>query len=88
MTIISNIALNMALSVPQSLGLPDWPCPIPSDYKTQIPLLLLYPSLDLRQLPSERFRHARMPPVKEGKEKGLNIDDHLAVSYSDIHGPH
>lgn len=74
-----NIALNMALSVPASLGLPDWPSPIPTEYPTQIPLLLLYPSLDLRQLPSERFRHERMPPVKE--HKWLDIDDHLAAKY-------
>jgi acetyl esterase/lipase len=74
-----NIALYMAMSVPASLGLPDWPSPIPSDYMTPIPLLLLYPSLDLRQLPSERFRHERMPPVKEHKR--LDIDDHLASTY-------
>lgn len=74
-----NIALNMALSVSASLGLPDWPSPIPPDYATQIPLLLLYPSLDLRQLPSERFRHERMPPLKEHKH--LDIDDHLAATY-------
>ncbi len=74
-----NIALNMALSVPASLGLPEWPSPIPADYGTPIPLLLLYPSLDLRQLPSQRFRHERMPPVKEHKR--LDIDDHLAATY-------
>ncbi|KAK5164675.1 uncharacterized protein LTR77_009881 [Saxophila tyrrhenica] len=74
-----NIALNMALSVPASLGLPAWPSPIPDEYATPIPLLLLYPSLDLRQLPSERFRHERMPPVKEHKR--LDIDDHLAATY-------
>lgn len=74
-----NIALNMALSVPASMGMPEWPSPIPSEYPTPIPLLLLYPSLDLRQLPSERFRHERMPPVKEHKH--LDIDDHLAATY-------
>lgn len=74
-----NIALNMALSVPESQGFPEWPCRIPADYINQIPLLLLYPSLDLRQLPSERFRHPGMPPVKEHKR--LDIDDHLAATY-------
>ncbi len=74
-----NVALNMALSVPANLGLPEWPCRIPADYATQIPLLLLYPSLDLRQLPSERFRHEHMPPVAEHKR--LDIDDHLAATY-------
>lgn len=76
-----NIALNMAVSVPATLGLPEWPSLIPPQYATQIPLLLLYPSLDLRQLPSERFRHERMPPVNEHKR--LDIDDHLAATYVD-----
>lgn len=74
-----NIALNMALNVPESLGLPEWPCKIPSDYSNQVPLLLLYPSLDLRQLPGERYRHERMPPVSP--RKGLDIDDQLSATY-------
>lgn len=76
-----NIALNMALNVPHSADTPAWPCRIPTDYATQIPLLLLYPSLDLRQLPSERPRHGRMPPAKDPKHKRLDIDDHLAATY-------
>jgi len=79
-----NIALNMALSI-----LPDtdeyvpegWPSPIPADYATPIPLLLLYPSLDLRQLPSERTRNERTPPPKEKGKRRLDIDDHLAATY-------
>jgi len=77
----ANIALNMALNVPPSHGLPAWPCHIPADYATQVPLLLLYPSLDLRQLPSERVRHERMPPAQDPKRKRLDIDDHLAATY-------
>ena len=77
----SNIALNMGLSVPASLGLPEWPSPIPVDYNTPIPLLLLYPALDLRQLPSERTRRENMPPLKPKGERGLDIDDHLASTY-------
>ncbi|KAI6923546.1 hypothetical protein KC355_g16974 [Hortaea werneckii] len=76
-----NIALNMAINAPASFGLPEWPSPIPPEYPAPVPLLLLYPSLDLRQLPSERFRHERMPQLKQGKEKGWNIDDHLASTY-------
>jgi len=45
-----NIALNMGISVPADLGLAEWPCPVPQDYKHPVPLLLLYPSLDLRQV--------------------------------------
>ncbi|RMX98841.1 hypothetical protein D0867_12302, partial [Hortaea werneckii] len=77
-----NIALNMAINAPASFGLPEWPSPIPPEYPAPVPLLLLYPSLDLRQLPSERFRHERMPQLKQGKEKGWNIDDHLASTYT------
>ncbi|KAK1070739.1 hypothetical protein LTR74_003914 [Friedmanniomyces endolithicus] len=74
-----NIALNMAISAPASLGLPAWPCPIPADYPHMIPLLLLYPSLDLRQLPDERFRREGMAPLPE--KKRLDIDNHLAATY-------
>ncbi|CAJ2504908.1 Uu.00g123020.m01.CDS01 [Anthostomella pinea] len=76
----ANIALNMALNVPACLGMPEWPCPVPPDYPSQIPLLLLYPSLDLRQLPSERFRREGLKPLKP-KEKRIDIDDHLASTY-------
>ncbi|KAF2771396.1 alpha/beta-hydrolase [Teratosphaeria nubilosa] len=76
-----NIALNMALDVPETPYGPAWPCKIPRDYPHQIPLLLLYPSLDLRQLPSERTRNERMPPPKDPKRKRLDIDDHLAATY-------
>ncbi|EMC91891.1 hypothetical protein BAUCODRAFT_152251 [Baudoinia panamericana UAMH 10762] len=76
-----NIALNMAITAPESLGMREWPCPIPAEYPTQVPLLLLYPSLDLRQLPSERPRNDRMPPPVDPKKKRLDIDDSLAATY-------
>lgn len=78
-----NIALNVVLSVPASHGLPEWPSRVPADYATQIPLLLLYPSLDLRQLPSERYRHEAMPSPNNRKMKWLDIDDHLSKTYVD-----
>ncbi|KAK3637386.1 hypothetical protein LTR56_008722 [Elasticomyces elasticus] len=74
-----NIALNMAISAPASLGMPAWPCVIPASYPHPIPLLLLYPSLDLRQLPDERLRRENMPPLPE--KKRLDIDNHLAATY-------
>lgn len=74
-----NIALNMAISAPNCLGLPEWPSPIAKEYSTQVPLLLMYPSLDLRLLPSQRLRHDSMPPRDE--HKTLDIDDHLAATY-------
>lgn len=72
----SNLALNLAISVPantdpnsdfamQSATYPRltkaWPSPFGPDWKAQIPLLLFYPSLDARQLPSERTRPPDMP---------------------------
>ncbi|KAK3111517.1 hypothetical protein LTR53_013150 [Teratosphaeriaceae sp. CCFEE 6253] len=74
-----NIALNMGIDAPASLGMPAWPCPIPADYPHPIPLLLLYPSLDLRQLPDERLRREGMPPLPE--KRRLDIDNHLAATY-------
>ena len=74
-----NIALNMAIDAPASLGMPQWKCPIPADYPHPIPLLLLYPALDLRQLPDERFRNERLGPLPE--KKRLDIDNHLAATY-------
>ncbi|KAI6915175.1 hypothetical protein KC318_g160 [Hortaea werneckii] len=76
-----NIALNMAIDTPAGYGLLEWPSPIPSEYSSRFPLLLLYPSLDLRQLPSERFRHGHMRTVKPGRNDGGNVDDQLAATY-------
>nr|OQO28608.1 hypothetical protein B0A51_03324 [Rachicladosporium sp. CCFEE 5018] len=76
-----NIALNVGMHVPADLGFPDWPSPIPRDYAHPVPFLLLYPALDLRQLPSERTRHERMPAVKPRKPGKQSLDDHLASTY-------
>jgi acetyl esterase/lipase len=54
-----NLALNLALSL-NDLD-PPWPSILPPDYQHPIALLLYYPSLDLRQLPSERPLPANMP---------------------------
>lgn len=76
-----NIALNMGISVEAMMGMEAWPCPIPADYPHPVPLLLLYPSLDLRQLPGERHLNEQMALAKSKKEKKLDIDDHLAATY-------
>ncbi|KAF2104878.1 alpha/beta-hydrolase [Rhizodiscina lignyota] len=49
-----NLALNMALSIGKTENSPAWPSAIPNDFPARVPLLLYYPSLDARQLPSER----------------------------------
>lgn len=62
-----NLALNLALSVKALDGIEnDWPSAFPSNFDREIPFLLFFPSLDCRQLPSERPR----PPGME-KQKGF-----------------
>ena len=60
-----NVALNLALSVSEST--PEvsaaWPSRFAAEHPASIPLLLFYPSLDCRKLPSERTRPAKMPPM-------------------------
>ena len=53
-----NLALNLALSIAPNPPLVNetWPSVIPLDHPNEIPLLLFYPSFDLRQLPTERRR--------------------------------
>jgi len=52
----ANLALNLALSLTE----PPWPSVLPPDHQHPIALLLYYPSLDARQLPSERTLPANM----------------------------
>lgn len=59
-----NIALNLALSISPPHVEKDWPSRIPQDFPNRLPLLLFYPSLDCRQLPSERTRPPKLPVSK------------------------
>lgn len=73
-----NLALNMGVDIsPPTLPEP-WPSRFSKEYKHPIPLLLYYPSLDLRQLPSERTRPPKLP-----LSKGMLADlgDQLAPTY-------
>ena len=55
-----NLALNLALHLqPPELD-HEWPSVFARDHSAPIPVLLFYPSFDLRQLPSERSRPASM----------------------------
>jgi acetyl esterase/lipase len=54
-----NLALNLALSLTDQQ--PPWPSILPPHHQHPIPLLLYYPSLDARQLPSERTLPPNMP---------------------------
>ena len=59
-----NIALNLALSVSPPHVEKEWPSRIPQNFPNRLPLLLFYPSLDCRQLPSERTRPPKLPISK------------------------
>ena len=73
-----NAALNMALSVYQPHAERAWPSCFPAGYASGIALLLYYPSLDCRQLPSERTRPPKLP-VTGGFWSEL--DDKLMPTY-------
>ena len=59
-----NIALNLALSVSPPHVETEWPSRVQQDFPNRWPLLLFYPSLDCRQLPSERTRPPNLPVSK------------------------
>ncbi|KAL8832770.1 MAG: hypothetical protein Q9191_000040 [Dirinaria sp. TL-2023a] len=73
-----NAALNMALSISSPQSRLEWPSRFPADHPSSIPLLLFYPSLDCRQLPSERTRPPKLP-VSGGF--WAELDDKLMPTY-------
>ena len=73
-----NIALNLALSVYPPQVETAWPCRFPADYPSNIPVLLFYPSLDCRQLPSERTKPPKLPVSKGFWSE---MDDKLMPTY-------
>lgn len=77
----SNLALNLGLSIKSSDGVDkDWPSPFPSNFEREIPLLLFFPSLDCRQLPSERPRPPGME-AKKGFLASLRLEDGVMPTY-------
>lgn len=85
-----NLALGLGLSIPQNTQSKPpvseaLPCPFPKDYPAQIPLLLFYPSLDARQLPSERTRPPAMGEAKPGFFASSRIESELMPTYLPRH---
>ena len=76
-----NLALNLAISLAPSAEMSKpWPSAIPPNFPREVPLLLFYPSLDCRLLPSQRPR----PPGQESKPSflaSLKIEDSLMPTY-------
>jgi acetyl esterase/lipase len=69
-----NLALNLALDLDQ----PPWPSVLDKAHIHPIPFLLYYPSLDSRQLPSERTRPEYLPV---SSPFWSNVSDLLAPTY-------
>ena len=85
-----NLALNMALNTPllqPGDQKPDaWPSRFPSSHPRPIPLLVYYPSLDCRKLPSQRPRPANLPV---GSKWWSGVNDALHPTYlPDEHSSH
>jgi acetyl esterase/lipase len=77
----SNLALNLGLSIPPTVeDEKPWPSVFPPSFGRDIPLLLFFPSLDCRQLPSERPRPAAMEQ-KKGFMASLKLEAELMPTY-------
>ncbi|CDS01824.1 uncharacterized protein SPSC_01516 [Sporisorium scitamineum] len=75
-----NLALNLALHIqPPELDM-EWPSKFAHNHPAPIPLLLFYPSFDLRQLPSQRSRpeHMALPSAF-----WTQVADSLAPTYAE-----
>lgn len=75
-----NLALELALDIPPTPPLisTHWPSPFPRSRPHPIPLLLFYPSLDSRKLPSERTRPPGLPTTRSFWRE---LHDVLAPTY-------
>jgi len=56
-----NLALNLGVSVTDPKTARPWPTVFSCKHKSPIPLILYYPAVDLRQLPSERTKPPNLP---------------------------
>lgn len=77
-----NLALNLALSIKPPTLDTAWLSPFPRSFPNKIPFLLFYPSLDARQLPSERPLPEGMPKKeKKGLLKSFDLEQNLMPTY-------
>lgn len=76
-----NLALNLGLPIKASADIEnDWRSVFPGPFGRDIPLLLFFPSLDCRQLPSERSLPLGMEE-KKGVLKSLSLEAELMPTY-------
>lgn len=75
-----NLALNLALHIKPPELETEWPSKFSRNHPAPIPMLLFYPSFDLRQLPSQRSRPAHMALPSPFWTK---VADALAPTYAE-----
>jgi acetyl esterase/lipase len=73
-----NLALNLALSSTDPDTGAAWPSVFPSDYSSPVAIILYYPAVDLRQLPSERTKPPNLPVSSPFWSE---VNDMLAPTY-------
>ncbi|KAF2425746.1 alpha/beta-hydrolase [Tothia fuscella] len=73
-----NLALNLGMSCTDPVTGASWPSVFPDDYSSPIPLILYYPAVDLRQLPSERTKPPNLPV---SSPFWSDVNDKLAPTY-------
>ena len=77
-----NLALNLGLSINTTNSVhEDWPSVLPNSFARDIPLLLFFPSLDCRLLPSERPRPPGMEKEKPSFLKALELESTVMPTY-------
>lgn len=81
-----NLALNLGLHLNADFPQEEWPSMFPPSYPHSIPLLLFYPSLDARLLPSQRpqpqtSRSSPLPTPAPDPAANPSFSDILAPSY-------
>ena len=78
-----NLALNLVMNMNSSATqlTEAWPCPFPSDYPSNIPVLMYYAAIDLRQLPSEREVVAGFHDAPKSFIAQLELEQHLMPTY-------
>jgi acetyl esterase/lipase len=73
-----NLALNLGVSITDPETSNPWPAPFSCKYESPIPLILYYPAVDLRQLPSERTKPPNLPVSSPFWSE---VNDMLAPTY-------
>ncbi|KAK5101622.1 hypothetical protein LTS08_004080 [Lithohypha guttulata] len=76
---------NLALNLVMNIGPPElpelWPSPFPADYPSEIPVLMYYATIDMRELPSVSDIVAGFHDVPRSFIVRLELEKHLLPAY-------